>query len=185
MKHAGTIQIETERLILRQFTLKDAPAAFRNWTNEDQVTKFLCWPTHKDISVTEAVLKKWVESYQDQSYYQWAIVLKSLGEPIGSISVVEMDEKTEKVHIGYCIGSKWWKKGYTSEAFAGIIPFLFDTVEAKRIEARHDPQNPNSGKVMQKCGLNYEGTLRKADWSNQGIVDASFYALLAEDYKKS
>lgn len=182
MKHAGTIQIETNRLILRQFTAEDAPAAFRNWTSEDQVTKFLTWPTHKDISVTEAVLKKWVESYQDKAYYQWAIVPKDLGEPIGSISVVEMDEKTEKVHIGYCIGSAWWKRGYTSEAFAGIIPFLFDTVEAKRIEARHDPNNPNSGKVMQKCGLKYEGTLRKADWNNQGIVDASMYGLLAEEY---
>lgn len=185
MKHAGTIQIETDRLILRRFTVEDAPAAFRNWTSEDQVTKFLTWPTHKDISVTEAVLKDWADHYQNKAYYQWAIVPKDLGEPIGSISVVEMDEKTEKVHIGYCIGSTWWKKGYTSEAFAGIIPFLFETVGAKRIEARHDPNNPNSGRVMQKCGLKYEGTLRKADWNNQGIVDASMYALLAEEYERS
>ncbi len=182
MKHAGTIQMETKRLILRRFTVEDAPAAFRNWTSEDQVTKFLTWPTHTDISVTEAIFKDWVEHYQDKAYYQWAIVPKDLGEPIGSISVVEMDEKTEKVHIGYCIGSTWWKNGYTSEAFAAIIPFLFETVEAKRIEARHDPNNPNSGKVMQKCGLKYEGTLRKADWNNQGIVDASMYGLLAEEY---
>lgn len=71
-----------------------------------------------------------------------------------------------------------------SEAFAKIIPFLFEEVGAKRIEAQHDPNNPASGKVMEKCGLKYEGTLRNADWSNKGIVDAAMYGLLVEEYNK-
>jgi len=93
-----------------------------------------------------------------------------------------MNEKIDMVHIGYCIGSKWWHKGYTSEAFAAIITFFFDEIKVKRIESQHDPNNPNSGLVMKKCGMTYEGTLRKADWSNKGIVDACIYGLLAEEY---
>ncbi len=182
MKHQGTLRIETERLLLRRFVKEDVEAAFRNWTSDDKVTEFLRWPSHGERFVTESVLDSWIEQYKDKDFYQWAIVPKSLGEPIGTISVVEINEMTEKVHIGYCIGSKWWKEGYTSEALAGIIPFLFDEVKAKRIEAQHDPNNPNSGRVMKKCGLKYEGTLRKADWSNKGIVDACMYSLLAEEY---
>lgn len=182
MEHKGTVYIETERLILRKFNLDDTEHAFRNWTNDDRVTEFLRWVTHENISVTEAILKEWIESYKDKSFYQWAIVLKETKEPIGTISVVDMDEKTDKVHIGYCIGSKWWHKGYTSESFGAIIPFLLQEVKVQRIESQHDPNNPNSGKVMEKCGLKYEGTLRKADWSNRGIVDACMYGLLAEDY---
>ncbi len=185
MEHKGTVQLETERLILRPFVMSDAEMVFNNWTNDDKVTEFLRWPTHKDISVTERVLKDWVEGYKDNSFYQWAIVSKELNEPIGTISVVGMDEKTDKVHIGYCIGSKWWHKGYTSEAFSGIIPFFFHEVKAQRIESQHDPNNPHSGNVMKKCGLKYEGTLRKNDWSNQGIVDACMYGLLAEEYLMS
>lgn len=98
--------------------------------------------------------------------------------------MVGMNERTETLHIGYCIGSRWWRKGYTSEAFSAIIPFLFDEVKAGRIEAQHDPENPNSGLVMQKCGLRYEGTLRKADWNNRGIVDACMYAILRDDYER-
>lgn len=184
MEHKGTIKLETERLILRPFAEEDIPAAFQNWTNDPQVTKYLRWPVHGTLSVTETVVKGWIEGYRSPAFYQWAIVPKELGQPIGTISVVDMDERTEKVHIGYCIGSRWWGKGYAAEAFSRIIPFLFDQVKAKRIEAQHDPNNPNSGKVMVKCGLRYEGTLRKADWSNQGIVDACMYALLAEDYSK-
>lgn len=182
MKHKGTITIETDRLILRKFTKDDVEAAFRNWTSDEQVTKFLRWPTHQDIAVTERVLNYWLEEYEKDDFYQWAIELKEIKEPIGTISAVGMDERTEKIHIGYCIGSKWWHKGYTSEAFSAIIPFFFEQVEAKRIESQHDPNNPNSGNVMKKCGLTYEGTLRKADWSNQGIVDACMYSLLAEEY---
>ena len=71
-----------------------------------------------------------------------------------------------------------------SEAFARTISFLFEEVGAQRIESQHDPNNPASGKVMEKCGLKYEGTLRKADWSNKGIVDAAIYGLLKEEYNK-
>ena len=168
--------------LLRRFTINDIESAFRNWTSDDKVTEYLRWPTHKDIFITESVINRWIENYKNSSFYQWAIVPKDINEPIGTISVVDMDEKIDKVHIGYCIGSKWWNKGYTSEAFSAIISFLFDEVKVNRIESQHDPNNPNSGNVMKKCGLKYEGTLRKADWSNKGIVDACMYGLLSEDY---
>lgn len=72
-------------------------------------------------------------------------------------------------------------KGITSEALQAIINFLFDKVGMERIESRHDPRNPNSGAVMKKCGMQYEGTFRKSDWNNQGICDASYYSILSED----
>lgn len=185
MEHKGTVPIETKRLLLRPFTERDIPYAFENWTSDSRVTEFLRWQPHGDITVTKNVLNGWIGSYQEKAFYQWAIVPKETDAPIGTISVVGMDERTSKIHIGYCIGSKWWHKGYTSEAFSAIIPFFFYEVKAKRIESQHDPNNPNSGKVMEKCGLAFEGTLRKADWSNRGIVDASIYGLLAEDYEKA
>ncbi len=179
MEHKGTITIETKRLVLRAFKMEDIPLAFANWMSDDKVTEFLRWSTHCSVEITRRVIADWIDTYKDDRTYQWAIILKELNEPIGTLSVVDMDEKTDKVHIGYCIGSKWWHKGYTSEAFSAIIPFFFNDVKVNRIESQHDPNNPSSGKVMQKCGLQYEGTLRKADWSNKGIVDACMYGLLA------
>ncbi|MDE5598101.1 MAG: GNAT family N-acetyltransferase, partial [Lachnospiraceae bacterium] len=137
---------------------------------------------HSSEEISRRVTEDWVNSYSDEKYYQWAIVLKENGdEPIGSISVVDMKENISAVHIGYCIGRTWWNKGITSEALNAVMAFLFDVVDVNRIEARHDPRNPNSGKVMQKCGMKYEGTLRSADWNNQGICDACYYALLKSE----
>ena len=183
MEHKGTKIIETERLLLRPFTVADAPAAYRNWCAEEAVTRFLTWPPHADESVTEAVMADWAASYADPAFYQWAIELKSLGEPIGSISVVAQSEHVRALSVGYCIGSRWWRQGITTEAFRALIPFFFEEVGADRVEARHDPANPNSGRVMRACGLTYEGTLRQAATNNQGVVDLCIYSILRSEYE--
>ena len=183
MEHKGTKTIETERLLLRQFNKNDAEAMFKNWESDSKVTEFLRWKTAVDISEAESVISDWIQGYENLDFYQWAIVLKELEEPIGTISVVGKNEQLDIVHIGYCIGSKWWHNGITTEAFSAIIPYFFEEVGVNRIESQHDPNNPNSGKVMQKCGLRYEGTLRQADWSNKGIVDACMYSLLKSEWE--
>ncbi len=182
MEHKGTKRIETERLILRKVCEKDIEPAYKNWTSDNKVTEYLTWPTHSNVGITANVFRDWISKYENKDYYHWVIELRELNEPIGTIGVVELKESIECLHIGYCIGSKWWNKGIVTEAFSAIIPYLFDEVKANKLESRHDPNNPNSGKVMEKCGLRYEGTLRKADISNKGIVDASYYSLLADEY---
>jgi [ribosomal protein S5]-alanine N-acetyltransferase len=183
MKHKGTKRIETENLILRKFEISDAEAMYRNWASDSEVTKFLTWKPIENIEVSENIIKTWLDEYENANFYQWAIVLKSsVDEPIGCISIVRQDEEIGMVQVGYCIGSKWWNRGITSEALNAIIEYFVKEVKASRIEARHDPVNSNSGKVMIKCGMKYEGTMRSADINNQGICDSSMYALLAKDY---
>lgn len=185
MNHIGTVEIETERLVLRRFSENDVIACYKNWTSDEKVTEFLRWPAHESIEITNKVLEEWIFKYDNNDFYQWAIVLKEYDNmPIGTISVVDKNERLDSVHIGYCIGSKWWNRGITSEAFLGIIRFLFNEVKVNRIESQHDPQNPNSGKVMIKCGLKYEGCLRQADFSNKGIVDAAIYSILKNEYHR-
>jgi Acetyltransferases, including N-acetylases of ribosomal proteins len=182
MEHLGTKTLETARLTLRPFAASDAEFMFRNWASDAEVTKYLMWPTHASVEVSEAVLNGWVPQYAGNDYYQWAIVLRDINEPIGSMAVVHKDDKTEMAHIGYCIGKQWWKQGITSEALAAVMRYLFTEVGMSRIESRHDPNNPNSGKVMQSCGMKYEGTHREADWNNHGICDAAMYAILKREY---
>ena len=182
MTHCGTQTIETERLVLRRFTVDDAPAMYRNWASDPEVTKYLTWPPHSDEGVTRALLEKWVAAYAEPNYYQWAITLKARGgEPIGGISAVNGRDDIAMVHIGYCLGQDWWHQGITSEALQAVMDFFFQRVGVNRIECRHDPRNPHSGMVMKKCGMQYEGTLRSSDRNNQGICDTCWYALLRSE----
>jgi ribosomal-protein-alanine N-acetyltransferase len=180
MTHKGTLPLETERLILRRFTENDAEAMFKNWTSDPEVTKFLTWQPHENKAVSESILRQWVFDYDNLFNYNWAIVPKTLNEPIGSISVVRSNMETETATIGYCIGKAWWHKGIMTEAFKAVIRFLFEEVGVNRIQACHDPRNPNSGAVMRKCGLVYEGTHRQSGKNNMdGFCDEAWYAILA------
>ena len=182
MKNCGTQRIETDRLILRRYVIEDADAMYKNWASDSEVTKFLTWQPHSSVDVSRSIIEDWLKEYSDEKYYHWAIVLKDNGnEPIGGISAVQMNEDISMVHIGYCLGRAWWRRGIMSEALKAVMDFMFDTVEVNRVESRHDPMSPNSGKVMQKCGMKYEGTLRSADRNNQGICDACYYALLRSE----
>lgn len=182
MNHKGTIILETNRLILRKFVIEDSAAMYHNWASEDQVTKFLTWPTHSDIEVTRAVLTSWIAEYNKADFYNWAIELKEIGEVIGNIAVVRIKENTECAELGYCMGTNWWGSGIMPEAGKAVIRYLFEEVGFNRIAAAHDKNNPKSGRVMQKIGMTYEGILRKAGFCNQGVVDVVWYSILRDEY---
>ncbi|MCM1194878.1 MAG: GNAT family N-acetyltransferase, partial [Firmicutes bacterium] len=70
----------------------------------------------------------------------------------------------------------------TPEAGNAVIKFLFEKVKVNRIAAAHDKNNPQSGRVMQKLGMTYEGTFRESGYNNQGVIDEVWYAIIKEDY---
>jgi ribosomal-protein-alanine N-acetyltransferase len=61
------------------------------------------------------------------------------------------------------------------------VAFLIERVGVNRVESRHDVGNPASGRVMAKAGMSHEGVLRSRVRTNRGIVDASYWAILADD----
>ena len=185
MKNLGSLPMETERLIIRKFNENDGVFMFNNWASDDKVTKYLKWPTHKAKGMSQSYVNWIMKNYEkdfDNTVYDWIIELKEIGEPIGSIGVVDINNEVESVQIGYCIGSKWWNQGIVSEALKEVIRFFMEYVEVNRIEARYDIRNENSGKVMKKCGMKCEGILRASDKTNAGICDSVWYSILKEDY---
>ena len=181
MKHKGTATLQTERLILRRYAIGDAGDMYRNWAASEAVTRFLTWEPYRSIEDVRGYIQFCIDSYTDDTY-AWVIVDRATGEAIGSISVVGIDELTRCAEIGYCIGEAYWGRGVTAEALRRVIEYLFEEVGCNRIEATHDVNNPNSGRVMEKCGMRYEGTLRQAGVNNRGICDKAVRAILREDY---
>ena len=184
LNHQGTKKLGTERLILRQFKIDDYAEMYNNWASEDAVTKFLTWPSHANQDVTKSVLADWIPKYADKTFYNWAIELKEENKLIGNISVVDYREETLSAVLSYCMGSKWWGREIMPEAGKAVLKYLFEEVGFNRIASNHDKNNPKSGRVMQKIGMTYEGTLRSAGFCNQGIVDAVWYSILKSEWKK-
>lgn len=171
--------LETPRLYLRKMTVADANEVFENWTSYENVAKYLTWAPHTSIEVTEEYLTA-EEENRDEG---WGIILKETGQLIGNIAVSEDKRKIKTKTLGYVLGEKFWNHGYMSEALIKVIDFLFETTDVNRIEAEYDTKNPNSGKVMAKAGMTFEGVLREGGYNNQGIVDVAYYSILRSDRK--
>ncbi|WP_225427040.1 GNAT family N-acetyltransferase [Companilactobacillus kedongensis] len=183
MKHVGTIPLETDRLILRRLTIEDSNEMFNNWASDYKVTKYLTWHTYQSVETAQDFLVQMEKDYFDLSTYVWGIMIKETHELIGTISVVNIDEKTYTMELGYCIGSLWWGHGYAPEALERIIEYLFDMTDVNRIETKHDDNNPNSGRVMTKCHMRFEGILRDKGLNNNGVCDEVCYSILRREYR--
>lgn len=182
MNHKGTVLLETKRLILRRYSLNDTDDMFNNWATNENVTKFLPWTPYKSKEDLQAYISMCIESYEKPSTYNWIIEFKENNQAVGSISVTNINEDIEEAEVGYCLGEAYWHKGIMTEAFSRVIEFLFTEVKVNRVSASHDVNNPNSGKVMKKCGLIYEGTKKQGARNNTGLCDDAIYGLVKSDY---
>ena len=81
--HVDCTLLNIQQDLLR---MEDAVSAFRNWMSDENVTEFLRWKPHRSIEETKDTMLKWTALYTDSAFYQWAIELKEIHEPIGTIS---------------------------------------------------------------------------------------------------
>ena len=182
MNKVGTKTIETDRLILRRFTVEDAEDMYNNWASDSEVTRFLTWPPHASVDVTRTLLTEWVAKYEDGGYFNWAIELKETGSVIGNISVVHLHEDIDAAEIGYCMSRAYWGREIMPEALRAVIEFLFKYADMNRVAACHDVHNPKSGRVMDKAGMKSEGVLRQSSKNSLGVCDMEHHSILRSEY---
>ena len=185
MNGTGTALLETKRLILRPFTMDDAHDMYHNWANNTHVTRFLTWPVHESEADSAQILATWIKDYEDPNTYQWCIQLKKNQQAIGCIGVVHQNEEIDAVELGYCLSEECWRQGIMTEALKSVVRYLFEKAGCNRVSAKHDVNNPNSGRVMKAAGMQYEGTLLQSSKNNQGICDMSVYAITRDFFLQS
>lgn len=152
MIYENTPRIETERLILRKFNENDIEDIFRIYSDVE-VNKFLPWFPFKTIDEAKNYLyDKIFPCYKRDTGYTYAIELKSDNHVIGYIHVNDIGDSND---IGYGIEKKLWHMGIATEAVKAIMEHM-KNAGYTYITATHDVKNPNSGKVMQKLGMEYK-----------------------------
>lgn len=173
--------IETNRLILRHFQEDDAENMYKNYCSSDKVTKHLPWATHKNLEETKQYLKTVLDDYEnDKAEFRFAIVWKQTNEVIGAIDY--MQRRDFIYEIGWALGEKYWGQGIMPEAANSTLQLVFNS-GAVRIQAKHFETNEKSGRVMQKIGMSYEGTLRCSEKDGQGrIRNCKMYSIINPNY---
>ncbi|MCR5600251.1 MAG: GNAT family N-acetyltransferase [Ruminococcus sp.] len=183
LTHIGTQAIETDRLILRRFEYCDCDAVFRNWASDEKVQIMYAEPTYRTKEEVNGLLDKYIGNYSREDYYRWAVIEKDCGECIGQIAYFLVDSKNHFAEIEYCIGQEFQRRGYATEAAKAVIEFGFDKMNLHKVQICCKTINEPSRKVIEKCGLTYEGTLRDYFFMDGEYVGRHFFSILRSEYE--
>ncbi|AIQ53179.1 GNAT family N-acetyltransferase [Paenibacillus sp. FSL R7-0331] len=173
-------EIQTERLILRKMKLSDSASLFKIWSNPE-VTEFMNINTFTDESQAVEMIEILNNLSLENRAIRYSIVEMESNRIIGSCGYNAIDSSNAKAEIGYDISKDYWGKGYAPEAIQSLMDYAFNILKFNRIEAKVEPENNNSMKVLQKLNFTFEGTMRKCEKSKGKFIDLSIFSKLATD----
>lgn len=150
-------RITTERLTLRRPELTDAADIYA-YAYDSEVTRYMDWPTHKEIAESIAFLETCGPRWDAGDEYCWAITITPEDRVIGMIGCRVGGYAAD---FGYVLNRACWGCGYASEAAQAVVTWLAHLPGIYRIWATCDSQNSASVRVLEKVGLSCEGRLRR------------------------
>lgn len=172
--------IRTQRLILRPLRMTDDKDMFR-YCSDPAVSRHVLWDTHPNIRHTRMTLRAAIRQYRLGQPATFGIERAEDHRLIGTIGFMWVNTDHRSAEVGYSLARDCWNQGYATEALKAVLHYGFDNLRLNRIEAQHEADNPASGRVMEKAGMQYEGTLRQRVFNKGHFSDVRLYARVRTD----
>ena len=177
------INMETERIVLRPWRDDDAEVLFK-YASDPEVGPRAGWPPHKSVEESLEIIRTIFKSD-----HMWAIELKETGEAIGCMGYMVHGESNieigeNDVEAGYWVARPYWNRGICTEALQMVIDYCFEEKGFNAIWADYFPENPASGKVMEKCGFCDTGLVNRCSKLQMG-ADRLVKIMKLERYEKT
>lgn len=173
-------EIETPRLVLRRWKESDLYDLFDIMKSPSVLSGG--FEPHTSIDASAELLSKYIESND-----RWAIELKNSGKVIGCIGIVP-DNNRGKLYahsINYVLSEHYRGNGYMTEAVRRIIQYAFKELDSDLLSAFCVPENVKSKKVLERCGFEYETTIKQGYRRFDGqTFDSVCYCILKSNYMK-
>ncbi len=169
-------RIETQRLIIRQFELQDWEVV-HSYTGDATVMTYI-----EDGQMSAMQTRQFVEKHSGEQAEAFPVLLKSQSRLIGHM-IFHPWFGHLTYEIGWVFHPSYQGKGYATEAAKALLQYCFENLQAHRVIATCQPENPASYRVMEKIGMKREGHFRKCHHRGKNIWwDEYFYAVLDEEW---
>ena len=173
--------LETERLLLRCFEMKDAPVVQQLLSDPEVTGNLMDTTLPFTLEDAEQMITRSHQAVEANTAYMFAVVRKSNDTLVGYCDV-EVQRHHKRGEIAYWIGRPYWWQGYATEAAKRVVRFAFEDLGLNRVFAYVLKRNTASAGVLTKAGLKLEGTQRQSIEKDGVLEDVEFYGLLREDY---
>jgi RimJ/RimL family protein N-acetyltransferase len=178
------MQLETRRLLLREYTLDDWPAV-NAYTSDPQVVQYMSFgPTTPEQTREHLQWAIAAGAEQPRSLYELGVVLRSENRLIGTATLQVDSRERRQAHFSYLFHREFWGQGYATEAIRHLIHFGFTELHLHRVADDCDARNLASARVMEKLGMRREGHLRETIWKDGHWYDEYLYAILAHEWDR-
>ena len=173
---------ETERLMIRRFKIEDAHDVYESCNDYEVAKTTLGIPFPYTLEMAESWITKLSQREEEGTSYEFAICFKeNPNKIIGCISLTDVNPKAKRAEMGYWVNRAYWGQGIATEAAKCMINFGFDKIGLHSIIARYFDINPASGRVMQKSGMTYVGTIRDHEFRFDKYYNVGYYEILSTD----
>ncbi|MBR4461489.1 MAG: GNAT family N-acetyltransferase [Erysipelotrichaceae bacterium] len=172
------VVLTTERLILRPLKTEDRTAIHRSIYHDKEVQRYYLAPyIEKEEDVDLAGM---IDRCREKKIYLFAIVLKETNDVIGMINQYGGTEENDRsTEVAYAIGSSYWNRGYMTEALTEMMRFLFDK-GIRTIRCTAIAENAQSIRVMRKCGMKKEGSIKDEIYYHDRYWNTEHYYMTKE-----
>lgn len=176
--------LETERLVLREIRPEDEAAIF-SYAADEEVTRYVGFPTHRSIDDTRRYLAEIFRKLQKYPLREWIWAICPKDDPevlIGTIDIKLTSEEHGHAETEFTLTKSRWGYGLMTEAAREVIRFGFESLGVNRIRAYCRPENIASCRVLEKVDMTNEGVVRESLYFDGKYHDMKLYAILRRDW---
>ena len=148
---SGTIELTTERLLLRRYRLDDARILYEEFGCDPQMYAYSGWNPYASYDMAVNTVQDFIGRYKNPHFYGWAIEFQ--GQLIGTIGAYDYDPEKNQIETGFSIGRNSWGNGFASESLSCVLRYLTGQEGIETVTAWCAAENTGSMKAMQKAGM--------------------------------
>lgn len=178
------LELTTNRLQLRLIALDDLDD-IHHLHSLAEIDQYNTLGIPENKAVTEAIVQQWLDQQQAEParHFTWKIISKSSQDFVGLTALHLGAERFRLGMVWYKLLPQFWRQGLATEALKAVLKFSFETLRLHRIEAGCATENIASARVLEKVGMQREGSKRKVLPIRSQWVDNYEYAILEDEWK--
>lgn len=147
----GTIELITERLLLRRHIAEDAKPLHKNFGQDEAMYEYSGWNPYATPEMAEETVARFLAAYDDPRTYAWAI--EHDGRLVGTIGAYDYDAESSAIEVGMSIERASWGKGFATEALAAVLRYLAEDQGIATVTAWCAADNVGSRRALEKAGM--------------------------------
>lgn len=173
-------ELKTERCILREVGADDCAEIYELYSNAD-VVKYMPFTPFTSVQDARDEMHWYQKIFKEQSGLRWMIEDRESKKVVGTCGFLNYEKIHNRIEIGYDLTPDFWGKGIMTEVVQCVVDFGFLNMSLNKIEAKIEPENEASIRLMNKLGFYKEGVLRQHELEKGKYVDLAVFSKLRSE----